>query len=481
MISKNDINLLLPYNPWWDNIEGFYKSYPDFHRPTFNDLWKDMNELSQIISITGPRRIGKSTLMHQLIGKLLQKKISPNQIIYYSFDDPALLRTNIDSGEWFDHFLIQFRYSEKTTYLFLDEIQKLERWELYLKKAYDLKFNVKIVVSGSAISPIFKKSRESLLGRIKDHHLLPFSFFEYLLHEYKDNEKISNDITDIWTLGQVIKDLYSVGTKKHSITNSVIPKHTWKAFPDLEKKLVSYLHEGGFPEVWSMPEWSQKIEYLYDNHIKKVIYEDLVLATEFRKPEILKRFYISLLESPGSESSVSEMSEKTGIAILQIEKYLPLLEITDLIYSVGKFRKSPIKVRRGKVKFYLVDLSLRNAVLRIKKEDILNDPTRLGLYAENLVYLALKKWNQVIQIDYYREENKEIDFIVHKGANDFIPIEVKYRNNIDFKDLKMLKQFAKKYSIGTFPILITKQLHDYGTDDGILRIPLPIFLIMFGV
>lgn len=71
-------------------------------------------------------------------------------------------------------------------YFFLDEIQRLPKWELHLKKHYDLKYPIRFVVSGSASSPIFRSSQESLLGRVKDRHLLPFGFREYCQYHLRD-------------------------------------------------------------------------------------------------------------------------------------------------------------------------------------------------------------------------------------------------------------------------------------------------------
>ena len=180
--------ILAPYNSWWENGEVKTEI---FRRPVFHKIYKDLLSLKQIISITGPRRVGKTTLLKQLIQSLIREgHAKSNEIIYFSFDDPLLLEPSI--GERFFDELMKWAdvtHKSETVYFFFDEIQKFERWELYLKKYYDLGFAVRFVVSGSASSPIFRKSRESLLGRIKDSHLLPFSFKEYVyFHKSEDQE-----------------------------------------------------------------------------------------------------------------------------------------------------------------------------------------------------------------------------------------------------------------------------------------------------
>lgn len=363
------------------------------------------------------------------------------------------------------------------TYLFLDEIQRLEKWELYLKKYYDLQYPTRVIISGSASSPIFKKSRESLLGRVKDHHLLPFSFREYVLYRLRDNEGLSGELKQIFAKGQVVQAIIN---EDPSVTERAtnLPRVSEALQRQLDILLGEYFLEGGFPEVWDLPSWVKKQEYLYDNQVNKVIYEDLLLAAEFRKPELLKRFYISLLERPGQEVAVQRISNETAINVAQIEKYLPLLEMTDLVYRISKFRATPLRVRRGNMKFYLVDLALRNSVLRLT-ESLLDDPQMLGLYAENLVFLALKKWKGTIQMDYYRERDVEVDFVVHVAPNKYLPVEVKFQNQIDPRDFRGVTSFLGRFPKSANPIVVTKQWNDYGNRPYGFCFPLPLFLILF--
>lgn len=471
--------ILGPYNPWWIDSRSGFESIPTFHRPTFYQLCEELRTVPQILSITGPRRIGKSTLLYQLIRNLLAEGIPAHHLIYYSFDDPALIATKVKVDDLIDMLMKRvLKHKEQgPTYLFLDEIQKLDRWELYLKKYYDLKYPMKVFISGSASSPIFKKSRESLLGRVKDLHLLPFSFREYALYSLQQNEQYLAEVNALHEVGKMAQGMF---TEDPGITTNKVrlemPKEPLQR--ELDKLLQRYFLEGGFPEVWALPSWIAKQEYLYDNQVKKVIYEDLILAAEFRKPELLKRFYISLLEMPGREINVQAVAKETNVSALQIEKYLPLLEMTDLVYRISKFRPGPLRVRKGLMKFYLVDLALRNAVLRLT-ESLLSDDTTLGLYAENLVFLALKKWKGTIQMDYYRERHGEVDFIVHVGPHRFLPVEVKFRNEIKRADFDGVQKFRSKFTQTTQPIIVTKKWSDFGQRENLFLLPLPMFLLLF--
>ncbi len=471
--------ILRPYNPWWNEPAAGFANLPPFHRPIFYSLSEELKTVPQILSITGPRRIGKSTLLYQLLQKLIADGVSPQHLIYYSFDDPVLSARRVKVDELIDKAMKQVLKQKDAgpTYLFLDEIQRLERWELYLKKYYDLKYPIKVVISGSASSPIFKKSRESLLGRVKDFHLLPFSFREYVLYSLQYNEKLLGEVKSIFELGKTAQGMFaedpSVQTEEVFLT---VPSQELQT--ELDSLLQQYFLGGGFPEVWMLPTWVAKQEYLYDNQVKKVIYEDLILAAEFRKPELLKRFYISLLEMPGREISVQTVVKETEVAASQIEKYLPLLEMTDLVYRISKFRTKTPRVRKGLMKFYLVDLALRNAVLRLS-ETLLSDETMLGLYAENLVFLALKKWRGTIQMDYYRERHEDVDFIVHCGPHRYLPVEVKYRNEIKTGDFGGVKKFSAKFRQSRQSIMVTKRWTDFGKKENTILLPLPMFLLLF--
>lgn len=130
------------------------------------------------------------------------------------------------------------------------------------------------------------------------------------------------------------------------------------------------------------------------------------------------------------------------------------------------------------MKFYLVDLALRNAVLRLN-ESLLLQPNIVGLYAENLVFLALKKWRNTIQIDYFRDRASEIDFIVHFGVKKFLPVEVKYRSQILIRDFVACRNFVQKSEHSIQPVVVTKKWKDFGLRENTVLIPLPLFLLLF--
>src|SRR3989338_474518 len=450
-MSLTQYHFLDAYNPWWGDGEAAFAGLPEFHRDVFDDLYADIRRLPQMISVTGPRRVGKSTLLKQCIRKLIQEfgKEQAHRIAYFTMDDPALLLPHVDMDRFFEDLVAEFAKRAKggAVYLFLYEIQKFPRWELYLKKHYDLKTPVRFVVSGSASAPIFRKSHESLLGRIHAYQVLPFSFREWVFYQAEDTEASRK-----WaSFGKVIRTDYSINKLIETIDAFVSFSSDEEMRRDVSL-LEDFFFEGGFPEVWKLPDILSKQEYLYQNQIERVIFEDLLVAAEFRKPEMLRRFYLGLLAEPGRETNVTKLSKDIGITASTITTYFPLLEATDLVWRLHKYTGSRATAKAGNFKSYLVDLAVRNAVLKLTPERLLADEPVLGLYAENIVANHLRRWPGLVELAYYRERDKELDFIVDLGATR-IGIEVKYRAALNDRELFRSRELAETLGCEAFVVV----------------------------
>ena len=475
LFAKFDI--LHAYNLWWGEPAQAFAGLPEFRRDVFDDLYADVKQLPQMVSVTGPRRVGKSTLLQQCIQQLINDAADPEmqakRIVYFSMQDPGLEIPGFNQDKFFNDLVAAAVAASKggATYLFLDEIQRFPRWELYLKKFYDLKTPVRFVVSGSGSAPIFKKSRESLLGRIKDFHVLPFGFREWSSVAW--SAKLRLTAPDEAALGEINefnnavlvanKKLKAVGERLRQPDRStaVVVEHLSRAsnmiittITELETRVEDFLFEGGFPEVWNLPTLLAKQEYLYQNQVERVIFEDLLVAAEFRKPEMLRRFYLGLLKDPGRESNLTQISSEIGLARSTIETYFPLLEATDLVWRLHKHTSTKSTPKAGNFKTYLVDLAVRNAVMKLSQEQMVADPTLMGAYAENVVANHLRRWPGLVELGYWRRNNDEIDFIVDLGSTR-IAVEVKYRNEVQDKDVLKAARLAQAHGCEAC-IMVTK-------------------------
>ena len=445
-------DILQAYNLWWQGPEQAFEGLPAFRRDVFDDFYADVKQLPQMVSVTGPRRVGKSTLLQQCIQQLIKDAPDPqaqaNRIVYFSMQDPGLEIPGFNQDKFFNDLVAAAVKASRQglTYLFLDEIQRFPRWELYLKKYYDLKTPVRFVVSGSVSAPIFKKSRESLLGRVKDFHVLPFSFREWLSVNklYRDMALLRElgKAFVVWSPSDLVEELSELipDLAMHPLANNLCE---------------NFLFEGGFPEVWNLPTLLAKQEYLYQNQVERVIFEDLLVAAEFRKPEMLRRFYLGLLKDPGRESNLSQISSQIGLARSTIETYFPLLEATDLVWRLHKHTSTKSTPKAGNFKTYLVDLAVRNAVMKLSQEQMVADPTLMGAYAENVVANHLRRWPGLVELGYWRRNNDEIDFIVDLGSTR-IGVEVKYRNEVQDKDVLKAARLSEAHGCDAC-IMVTKE------------------------
>ena len=445
-----EFEVIAPYSPWLANLEDAFTQLPGFRRDVFDAIYADVTTLPQMVSVTGPRRVGKTTLLQQCIQKIITDAPDPaaqaQRIVYFSMQDPLLDFPGFNQDKFFNELMAAaVRASNQgVTYLFLDEIQRFSRWELYLKKYYDLKTPVRIVVSGSASTPIFKKSRESLLGRIKDFHVLPFSFREWksFSNSNPTSRAFSNSISRSGRMAQTSELGRLIFAMDHAVVSMDGVGEFWQT------DVITYLYEGGFPEVWALPTQLAKQEYLYQNQVDRVIFEDLLLAAEFRKPEMLRRFYLGLLKDPGRETNLTQLSKSIELSRSTIESYFPLLEATDLVWRLHKHTSTKATPKAGNFKTYLVDLAVRNAVMKLSQEQMVADPALMGAYAENVVANHLRRWPGLVELGYWRvhtgKVHDEIDFIVDLGHTR-IAIEVKYRNDVQHKDVLKAARLAQDH------------------------------------
>ena len=147
------LQIMYTHNPWWETGRVSETKALPFKRRDFRKIVEEIED-REIKAIVGPRRVGKTTIIYQLIEYIIERK-SPTKTLYITLDDPYLGITT----ETMKRILEQ--YSEvvlkepladlkERVYIFLDEVQTLKKWELVLKRWYDLGYNMKFYLSGSS-------------------------------------------------------------------------------------------------------------------------------------------------------------------------------------------------------------------------------------------------------------------------------------------------------------------------------------------
>lgn len=339
--------------------ETYTKNYLDkplIPREHFSDYQKQLTT-NLIKTILGPRRAGKTTL-----GLLLLKK---ENFCYVNFDDEVLSTLkHEDLGELLELLNEIF---EKRQYLFLDEIQNIESWELFVNRLQRLGYN--IVISGSNSKLLSKELSSHLGGRTLTLEILPFSFKEFLK---------AKNITCI--------------------------KETDEGIGRIKNQLRKYLKCGGYPEI---------VTEISDSDIRKKYLNELFDTIIFR--DITQRFNIKyttelvalatiIINHFSTRTSLSKISHDLGISTHTIKKYISYLEEAYLILSSKKFSYKPREMESSFRKYYCIDTGLLNA----KKTTLTKD---FGKKLENIVAVELKRRN--IDLYYYIVDNKyEVDFVI---------------------------------------------------------------------
>lgn len=170
-------------NPWWKDGRVNSALAPEYHRDAFARLKKHIG-LRQIILLTGLRRVGKTTLIYQLIEYLINSDVKKENIIYYSFDEQVE-----DIAKLLDDYskLTGVEWKKEKCFVFLDEIQKLENWSNKIKLLYDSFPNLKFFVSGSASFILEKRCKIRSCGEAFYNRNTSAQFCRISWHEWQQD------------------------------------------------------------------------------------------------------------------------------------------------------------------------------------------------------------------------------------------------------------------------------------------------------
>lgn len=417
----------IDYNPWWEG-----KTIPDKYkfktkRELFGIIKKDFKR-NNIISLVGPRRVGKTVILYQLIESLLKQKVDPKSIFYLSSDDPSIIvKKHIvqDSIDFYEKNIIQdsLKDRKKTRYFFLDEIQKSERWAEYLKKYIDLGYPIKFIVSGSSSIKMIKNSCESLAGRSKEYVLPPLSFSEFINWEEDKLETFTLNPFNFDRLTSLYKKLF-------------LNKRQYLLAFD------RFIRKGGFPETYSMS-WQERSDYLKKDVIERVIFRDIPETTKIKNPNLTARLFTFTCYETANILSFQNLSQKLAARFETISEHLFYLEYSFLISLVKKFSRGGLAVAKSQPKVHSIDPSLILALTN-KGELVFRERDFLGRLIESTVVSHLRFSLGLDRLFFWRDERGEVDIVINL-AKTVLPIEVKYSNNFKKSDFAGLCRFQAKY------------------------------------
>lgn len=338
-------------------------------------------EVSHKIHVAiGMRRTGKTCLLLQTIRNIMATKNIPlERFLYINFEDDRLLPCSQEKlRDLLDGFYQRYPDNHhQICYFFLDEIQNAEGWATVIRRFFDTK-QVHIYLSGSSAKLLSKEIATSLRGRSIATEVWPYSFQEYLS---------------------------ATLTAAHLSELSLYPNsQAWQDHHILALK--HYLHTGGFPEIFLMPEIHRR--QLLQDYVEVVIMRDIIERHQITNIALVKYMIHFLLKNTGGSFSINKLAndiKSQGLlgARNTLYEYFSYIEDTYLAFAVPLFSESIRKTHTNPRKIYTIDAGLVRAFSFSLQENY-------GHLFENLIFLDLKRKGHKI-FYYLTHEGYEVDFL----------------------------------------------------------------------
>lgn len=365
-MDKNQIlEILNDWNFWKKDIGT------GIERKNYLALSQRFLQPNVILALMGVRRSGKSYIMRQIAQSLIEKGVQKEEILMVNFEDRRLPELSLELLDQIYETYLEFLAPKNKPYIFLDEIQKMPRWEKWARTIQELG-QAKIIISGSSAKLLSGELATVLTGRHLDLCVFPLDFREFLYFKNKE-----------------IKDALDILTQKI----------------ELKSRYREYSEYGGFPEVILSAEKKQLLLTYYDDIITK----DIEQRYNLRKSDKLRslaRFYLTNISN---SITFNSLKKSLGLAADTIEKFTSYLEEANLIFFIRRFSYKVKEQETAARKVYAIDSGLANALGFRFSENT-------GHIAENIVALELRRkqrHNQLWEIYYWQNiRQEEVDFVI---------------------------------------------------------------------
>ena len=320
----------------------------------------DFAKSSLIKIITGVRRSGKSTLAHMLL--------KDKNYAYVNFDDERLINMNSSDLQTIEEYL--YNVYGDFDFLFLDEIQNIDGWSLFVNRLARKKIN--LFISGSNSKLLSQEISSHLTGRFFTIELYPFSFNEYL--------------------------------KFHHFNISEEPLTT-KETAQLKKLFDDYLVSGGFPEIVR----GEPVRKYASGLFHSIINRDILLRYNIKHQRTFTDIALFLVNNYSREISFNRIKNIFGLGSEHTAKnYVHYLEESFVIFTLSKFSFKKQESLRYK-KNYVIDPSFIYAL-----SDSFSQNT--GLIYENIVALELMRRRNIYNFEvFYYKKQYEVDFVIKEN------------------------------------------------------------------
>jgi len=445
--------------------------------------------LAKVTVVSGPRQIGKSTLMLQMVQTLLDEGVPASHVFYAQFDDLPEIRylrePILRLADWFEVSLLRKTLNQaaqdgQPAYLFLDEVQNLDSWAPQLKFLVDTSA-VRVMVTGSSALRI-EQGRDSLAGRISTLEMGPLFLREIM--QIRGEGTIPSFLA-FNGLGALKDKDFWLGLRQFGFEHREARDRAFRAFSE----------RGAYPIAHARADrpWEELADMLNETVIRRGIQHDLRLGPRGTKrdehllEEVFRLACRYVGQSPRQALYLDEIRRamNANIGWQRILAYLRFLDGTLLIRLIEPLELR-LKRARGASKLCLCDHALRASWLQevvpldaqgLERESHLRDLA--GRIAESAAGYFLKSITN-LDVAHFPERaaEPEVDFVLTVGEQR-IPMEVKYRARVAWEDTRGLRSFIEKSAYNApFGVVVTL-LDEPATDDPrLVSVPLSTLLLL---
>lgn len=350
----------------------------EYKRAQFEEILDRINEpRGKMQVIVGPRQVGKSTLISQVLAEC---KIPFDS---YSADDVVGVTANWLVEVWETQRMKMVARGESKRLVVIDEIQKIQNWSETVKAEWDRDTREKreliVVLLGSSRMLIEKGLTESLAGRFE---LIRLSHWTYT--EMKDCFG--------WTLSQ-------------------------------------YVYYGGYPGaaqyIDNEVRWRN---YVKDSLVESSIAKDVLMDTKIMKPQLLRQLFEIGSSYSGELLSLTKVAAQLQDVgnVTTLAGYLHLLDECGLLCGLQKYAEDNARKYNSVPKFQVYNNALRNVYADEDYSDVIENPKSWGRYVESAIGAYLVSQAQILdyKVYYWREKGDEVDFVLVRRRKK-VAIEVK--------------------------------------------------------
>lgn len=361
----------------------------------------------KVLLLIGPRQVGKTTLLKQMI-----KSFSAEKKVQFWNCDESDIRQFLSDGN-----LAKLKsFIGNSDFIVIDEAQRVKDIGLTIKLIHDNFANVQLAVTGSSSLDLSNTINEPLTGRKFEYNLFPFS------------------------------------------TNELVQNSTML---DEAKQLQNRLIYGFYPDVVNNPGDEKEI---LTNIVNSYLYKDIFEFKEIRKSFVIEKLVQALALQIGSEVSFNELSNLLGIDTMTVQRYVDLLEKAYVIFHLRSYSRNVRNELKKSIKIYFYDNGVRNAIVsNFSPLDLRND---IGNLWENFLISERVKnnayHNKNAKYYFWRTTQKqEIDFIEEIDGKLFA-YEFKY--NPKKMQTKCPLTFSNNYPEIPFNVVTKENYLDFITE-----------------